>query len=322
MERRLSGTSLLWVINLSKYARALPEQRLRHFSLIYVIKWSAYFNNSRFNIRHWSLSLNYKMLTYDALRRNNNFWRVMNNIHKELDNKIKSGEEFEKLWMKTLEEDRTKVISFVNPYSYLTITKSSNDYSSIDHFFSDGSLHCAFHNFFSKKKISRASFDFSSDVPTVVFRSSIVNDLPLAVIGATHDENIKSTEVLKSQFEGLPIVYKRNGYFKDDLEKEQLVKDIEERQVKIVLVGMGTPYQEDLSIYLKQRLGIDVTIITCGGFLTQTSIKADYYHSIIKKFGLRWLQRFVMHKHVRQRVLNDYPKFIFSYIIHHLKIGR
>ena len=77
---------------------------------------------------------------------------------------------------------------------------------------------------------------------------------------------------------------------------------------------MGTPYQERFSVSLKKLLTSPATIITCGGFLTQTSIKADYYHPLIKKLGLRWLQRMVMHKHVRDRVLKKYPKFIFYYL--------
>ena len=83
---------------------------------------------------------------------------------------------------------------------------------------------------------------------------------------------------------------------------------------EVVLVGMGTPYQERFSINLKQQLNNPAVIITCGGFLTQTSIKPDYYHPVVKKLGLRWLQRMILHKHVRERVLNKYPKFTVSYL--------
>lgn len=80
---------------------------------------------------------------------------------------------------------------------------------------------------------------------------------------------------------------------------------------------MGSPYQENFSISLKNSFGNSrlKLIITCGGFLTQTSIKTDYYHPIIKKTGLRWLQRMVMHKHVRDKVFSKYPSFILKYFV-------
>ena len=85
-------------------------------------------------------------------------------------------------------------------------------------------------------------------------------------------------------------------------------------QPEVILVGMGTPYQERFSINAKQQLSSPAVIITCGGFLTQTSIKPDYYYPWVKKLGLRWLQRIIMHKHVRDRVLKKYPKFTVSYL--------
>ena len=81
---------------------------------------------------------------------------------------------------------------------------------------------------------------------------------------------------------------------------------------------MGTPIQDQFIIEAKDSCPNVKLMFTCGGFLTQTSIKSDYYHPLIKKFSLRWLQRMVMHKHVRQRVIKDYPKFLISYLYEHI----
>ena len=78
---------------------------------------------------------------------------------------------------------------------------------------------------------------------------------------------------------------------------------------------MGTPIQEDFAIYCLQNSKFIKKAVTCGGFITQTAIKGDYYHPLIKKLGLRWLQRAYLHKHVRDRLFRVYPKFIFSYLL-------
>lgn len=80
---------------------------------------------------------------------------------------------------------------------------------------------------------------------------------------------------------------------------------------------MGTPYQENFAQIIKSLNDKGIVVLTCGGFLTQTSMRADYYYPLIKKLGLRWLQRIVMHQHVRQRVIKDYPKFLLTYLYEH-----
>jgi N-acetylglucosaminyldiphosphoundecaprenol N-acetyl-beta-D-mannosaminyltransferase len=81
---------------------------------------------------------------------------------------------------------------------------------------------------------------------------------------------------------------------------------------------MGTPYQEDFALLAKKFLKSSF-IITCGGFLTQTSIRPDYYSPLVKRLGLRWLQRAIYHKHVRRRLIVDYPKFMIRYIVGKLR---
>jgi N-acetylglucosaminyldiphosphoundecaprenol N-acetyl-beta-D-mannosaminyltransferase len=79
---------------------------------------------------------------------------------------------------------------------------------------------------------------------------------------------------------------------------------------------MGTPAQEEFAVFLKTE-GIVANIFTCGGFISQTAIRTYYYH----KFGkgkLRWLQRAIEFKHIRKRLLFDYPINIIRYIFDHV----
>ncbi|OHU95432.1 hypothetical protein BIW53_11225 [Pseudoalteromonas byunsanensis] len=205
-------------------------------------------------------------------------------------------------------------ISFVNPFSYYEVQKRDDLIEGIDYYFSDGALLCKLHNLFLPK-ISRASFDYSSVAKP--FLEYITNKSKrLAVIGAKESENEKAVTILKQQYPGINIVYHRDGYI-DDI--SSVAKQLEAVAAEVVIVGMGTPYQENFCVEAKKYISKPIVFITCGGFLTQTSIKPDYYHPLIKKLGLRWLQRMVMHKHVRDRVIRQYPKFVFSYLFHMIK---
>ncbi len=83
-------------------------------------------------------------------------------------------------------------------------------------------------------------------------------------------------------------------------------------------MAMGAPLQEIAAAKIHEKNNHKL-VITCGGFITQTSIKDDYYHPMSKKLGLRWLQRIVMHKHVRDKVLKKYPSFVIRYTFDGIK---
>ncbi|MEI5639578.1 MULTISPECIES: WecB/TagA/CpsF family glycosyltransferase [unclassified Pseudoalteromonas] len=231
-----------------------------------------------------------------------------------LNQKIYSGDDFEAIKIQALNTNKPVAISFVNPFSYYEVQKRSELITGIDYFFSDGALLCKLHSLFLPK-ITRASFDYSS-IAAPFLQHVCERNYKLAVIGATADENAKAVTVLKNQYPALNIVYSRDGYIDD---KKAVIEQIEQLEVDVVLVGMGTPYQEEFCVAAKSHMQSATLFITCGGFLTQTSIKPDYYHPWIKKLGLRWLQRMVKHKHVRDRVIRQYPKFVISYLLSMIK---
>ncbi|MEL0633134.1 WecB/TagA/CpsF family glycosyltransferase [Pseudoalteromonas carrageenovora] len=230
-------------------------------------------------------------------------------MNKKLNNKIHSGDSFFTIQKSAFESKKSTVISFLNPFSYYEVVKEESLINDVDVYFSDGALLCILHNLFLPK-ITRASFDYSS-IAESFLRYVELKNKRIAIIGATADENFHAVTNLKKQFPNLNIVYQRDGYIKN---LGETITELDQLKPEVVLVGMGTPYQERFSINLKQQLNNPAVIITCGGFLTQTSIKPDYYHPVIKKLGLRWLQRMILHKHVRERVLNKYPKFTVSYL--------
>lgn len=235
-------------------------------------------------------------------------------MQKILDKKIVCGSKFTDTIKLAVEQKSCTAISFVNPFSYLEVLKEDALVKAIDYYFSDGALLCKMHRIFHQK-IERASFDFSSIADEFLTYLSQSN-LSLAIVGAKQAEIELAILNLQKMYPKLNISYFCNGYIDDE---QALIQTLNNHSPNVVLLGMGSPYQERMSVTLKEQLEKTALIITCGGFLTQTSIKADYYHPIVKKLGVRWLQRMIMHKHVRNRVFKDYPKFLYSYLHYHLK---
>lgn len=234
-------------------------------------------------------------------------------VKNSLDEKIKCGAQFSETFLQMREAKDVKVISFVNPFSYFKLLNLSSLTREIDVFFSDGSLLCLFHGFFCKQKVKRASFDYSS-IAGEVLDYSVREHLKIAIVGATQEELEGAIVHLKAQHEGLDVVYSRNGYFLNSEDMLSSIDALSTSQADLLLIGMGTPYQEEYAALLKRHCKKTLVALTCGGFLTQTSMRPDYYYPIVKKLGVRWLQRMVMHRHVRERVIKDYPKFVFHYI--------
>jgi len=238
--------------------------------------------------------------------------------YKKINQKIKNKKNFLELFNRDF--TTTKLVTFINPFSYKVFLEDNTLIEEFDSFYADGLLLVKLHNLFHKNKIDRVSFDFSS-IATDVLNYANENNTNLAVIGAKEEELKGAILNLKVLYPNLNIIYSRNGYFNHESDYRECFEEMRNFKIDILIIGMGSPYQEKFAVRVKKEK-LDIPLVfTCGGFLTQTSIKADYYHPIVKKFGLRWLQRAIMHKHVRDRLIKDYPLFVAKYIYNHLIKG-
>lgn len=228
----------------------------------------------------------------------------------EIEKKISSGDVFKKI---VTAHNNKMAISFVNPFSYGILAKNINLVNELDILFSDGALLCTLTNLRRDKKIDRVSFDFSS-IAGQVFEFSSQEKLSVALVGASPDEIGATVKYLNNRYPNLDICYSRDGYFTKE-QFQNVIQELDNKKANILISGMGTPLQEEFIVYAKKHSKEVTLAFTCGGFLTQTSLKGDYYHPIVKKLGLRWLQRCIMHKHVRKRLIKDYPSFIIRYLI-------
>tara|TARA_Y100000588_G_scaffold312403_1_gene339066 strand:+ start:3304 stop:4059 length:756 start_codon:yes stop_codon:yes gene_type:complete len=234
-----------------------------------------------------------------------------------LDLKIKSKYQLNELLSKG-QGNEFILTTFVNPFSYNVLLAKPELVGKMDVILSDGSLHKTLHNLFNPNKVDRTSFDFSS-LAGDVFSNAEENNSKVVLIGAKPGLVDIAKSNFKEMYPSLNIVLTHHGYFKDEAEQEAIIKLADSCDPDIVIVGMGTPHQEYFLVKYSQIASNYCQLYTCGGFIEQSAIKADYYHPLIKKLGLRWLQRAVMHSHVRQRLIKDYPRFVIKYIAAHLR---
>ncbi|WP_404393198.1 WecB/TagA/CpsF family glycosyltransferase [Pseudoalteromonas phenolica] len=242
----------------------------------------------------------------------------MKTMH-ELDGQIVSKSVWEqKVNDVYLEDSGEKIIAtFVNPFSYPILLDKPDLSSRFNLIFSDGALHTKLHNIFCEHKIDRVSFDLSSIAQDTLARAQ-ENNLKIALIGGKPEHAKTLPSKLLELFPKLNIVLCIDGYFNGEQEKKGCIEGLEILEPDIVIIGMGTPLQEEFLVKVVDGVPSAREFYTCGGFLEQTATKGDYYHPIVKKLGVRWLQRAILHSHVRKRLLSDYPRFIFNYIKDHI----
>jgi UDP-Gal:alpha-D-GlcNAc-diphosphoundecaprenol beta-1,4-galactosyltransferase len=236
---------------------------------------------------------------------------VGNFVKKDLEAKICSYSNFAEILEK--KENETRVISFLNPFSYPIVANDPYIISEVDDWFVDGAALCWLTNLKRKEKILRASFDLTS-VGKDFLEFAERKKLRVAIIGSNEYENDTACNNLCSLFSDLNIVFKHHGFFNKSNFKD-IYSKINSSGANYLVVGMGTPMQELFAICCKKYCPNLILILTCGGFLTQTAMKSDYYHPLIKKLGLRWFQRAFLHQHVRERLIKHYPIFIFRYLM-------
>ncbi|HIF9174739.1 TPA: WecB/TagA/CpsF family glycosyltransferase [Photobacterium damselae] len=207
---------------------------------------------------------------------------------------------------------KTKLITFVNPVSYYGFLELEEK-EMFSNVYSDGLLLTRLHNIFhGKNKIDRISFDFSSIAGDVLTSAEKLN-LNTIFIGGSDYEAKLANIALSNRYPKLNLKC-YSGYFSDIKSRNEFIESLNNVDVDIIVSGMGFPQQELFLVQCKKSISRCFVGFTCGGFITQTAIKPDYYSPMVKVFGLRWLQRAFMHKHVRQRLIKDYPIFIYRYI--------
>ena len=209
-----------------------------------------------------------------------------------------------------LTDEKSKTYTFINPFSVKLLAESEVDISKFDKIFVDGILMVYLLKLLFKIKVRRYSFDFSS-LANIVFQYGCENSLPMAFIGSDLESNRKFCKKIHEQYDGIILSFSRDGYFGEETFPE-LINLLEEKSTSLIVLGMGTPRQDELAIYLKSKLE-NTIIFTCGGFIHQYASTGNksYYPYIIDKLNLRFLYRIYDEPKLLKRYMVEYPKSIF-----------
>ncbi|WP_378186033.1 WecB/TagA/CpsF family glycosyltransferase [Aquimarina sp. W85] len=204
----------------------------------------------------------------------------------------------------------TALCTFLNPYSYKLLRKSKV-LMHFDIIYFDGiSLVKLLQTF--GIKIQRNSFDMTSLAPKV-FANAIADQKMIYIVGSTEIAIQQFREVILRTYPNLPLKGWRHGYFQNIKERQKTLEEIKALSPEIVIAGMGTPYQEDFLIELR-NLGWEGTGYTCGGFIHQTAAGIQYYPQFYDRYNLRWLYRIIDEPKLFKRYFWHYPIALFLFI--------
>lgn len=222
--------------------------------------------------------------------------------------------------VKCKEEINNGIVTFINPFSYLFFRKYLTLFDAFQSIHIDGIVLVYLLRLIGVKT-DRKSFDMTSLAPKV-FEECINEDKSIYFIGSTEDAINSFTKVISKDFPRLNIVGHRNGYFNNLNDKNKALKDVTFLKPDVVIVGMGTPYQEQFLVDLKEN-GWKGRGYTCGGFIHQTAKGINYYPKFYDKYNLRWLYRIIDEPKLIKRYAILYPKaiilFLFDFVHYKIK---
>ena len=139
-----------------------------------------------------------------------------------------------------------------------------------------------------------------------------LNNYSIAFLGAKEEIIQKTTQNFKNMYPSLNIVYSHNGYIKG--EEEKILNEIKQANPQILLVGMGSPYQEEIIFKLKGILQNTVMIGVGGSFDVFSGVVKES-PLIYQKLGLEWLYRTICQPERFKRIFPVLPIFLIKCII-------
>ncbi len=137
------------------------------------------------------------------------------------------------------------------------------------------------------------------------------NNLKIGFLGAKEDVIQKTKDKVLKDYPNLNIAYLRNGYFDDE---EKIIEELKLASPQILLVGLGSPFQEFLNSKLKNVLD-GCIMIGVGGSFDVISGSVQESPLIYQKLGLEWLYRTISQPERIKRIIPALPIFLIKCII-------
>ena len=137
------------------------------------------------------------------------------------------------------------------------------------------------------------------------------NNYRIAFLGAKEEVIQKTKENFLKKYPNLNFVYTRNGYFDDE---NKIIEEIKSANPQILLVGLGSPKQEEIIVKLKSVLQ-GCTMVGVGGSFDVFSGIVKESPMIYRKLGLEWLYRTILQPERFKRIFPVLPIFLIKCII-------
>ena len=144
------------------------------------------------------------------------------------------------------------------------------------------------------------------DFARKMLEKSAENNMPVAIIGAKPEIIDLAEENLKKEIENINIVYKHDGYFKDD---NEILEGLKETQPRLVLVALGSPKQEKFIKKAKEILPYGLMIGVGGSFDVWSGV-VERAPEIYQKLGIEWLYRTIKQPERFKRIFPTLPLFV------------
>lgn len=148
------------------------------------------------------------------------------------------------------------------------------------------------------------------------------------IFGCRQDTLNLALKNIKKEFPSLEISGAINGY---DFEKDKsidVVSEINKTEAKILIVALGSPYQEQwIRDNMKDLNNIRIAVGE-GGTLDRIARPSQKAPTFINRVGLEWLWRLLFNKSLTgtrgrfRRFWNAVPVFIFSVVKWKVKYGQ
>ena len=153
-----------------------------------------------------------------------------------------------------------------------------------------------------------AGIDFAKRL----LEESSKNGISVGIVGAKEEVITKAVKELQTSIDGLNIVYYHNGYFSDD---NEIYNGLKETSPHLILVAMGSPRQEEFIYNAKQVLN-PALMVGIGGSLDVWSGTVKRAPEIYQKLGLEWLYRTVSQPERFKRIFPTLPLFLIKALMY------
>lgn len=134
--------------------------------------------------------------------------------------------------------------------------------------------------------------------------------LPVALVGAKQEILEKAQQNLQAEMPDLNIVYSRNGYFTNN---QEIYNELKQKKPSILFVATGSPKQEEFIYGLKDILP-STLMIGIGGSFDVWSGVVKRAPKIWQKLGLEWLYRTITQPERIKRIFPTLPIFVYNVV--------